>query len=66
MSAFRLGSLIRFLSFSVMCGFTTAAGLYVGLSQLKYILNLHPPQTHYHVSQFAWLGACLPVGRPKR
>lgn len=85
MSVFRLGSLIRFLSFSVMSDFTTyvpmsaetadseparhptpsthiywycsAAGLYVGLSQLKYILNVHPPQTHYHVEMFIWLGA---------
>lgn len=86
MSFFRLASLIHFLSFSVMCGFTTyvltyvrtlidstfqhlsitphpnntkfsAAGLFLGLTQLKFILDLHPPHEHYRVNQLLWLGA---------
>lgn len=55
MSFFRLGGLMNFLSHSVMNGFTSAAGLYIGIAQLKYIFEIHPPQFHYHFQTFWWL-----------
>ena len=38
--ALQLGFLARFLSHSVISGFTTGAALTIGLSQLKYILGI--------------------------
>jgi len=36
---FRLGWLIRFISHSVISGFTTASAIVIGLSQAKYFLG---------------------------
>lgn len=35
----RLGWLIRFISHSVISGFTTASAIVIGLSQVKYFLG---------------------------
>ena len=64
MSLCRLGGLIKFLSFSVMTGFTSACGLYIGLTQMKHILEVHPPLYHYHYQTFAWLIHHLPEANP--
>jgi len=37
--SFRLGWLIRFISHSVISGFTTASAIVIGLSQAKYFLG---------------------------
>jgi hypothetical protein len=36
---YRLGWLIRFISHSVISGFTTASAIVIGLSQIKYFLG---------------------------
>ncbi len=42
----RLGSLVNFLSHSVITGFTSAAALMIAFSQVKYILGLEFPRGH--------------------
>lgn len=37
MSILRLGSVIRFVSHSVMAGFVTATGIFVSINELKYV-----------------------------
>ncbi len=41
----RLGFLVNFLSYPVMCGFTTAAAVITALSQFKHLLGITLPQT---------------------
>lgn len=43
----RLGFLVNFLSHPVLSGFTSAAALIIGLSQLKHLLGLHLPPSRY-------------------
>jgi len=43
----RLGFLVQFLSSPVMLGFTSGAAIIIALSQVKYILGLHYPQSQY-------------------
>ena len=45
--AFRLGFLINFLSHPVVSGFTSAAALIIGLSQLKHLLGVDLPRSHH-------------------
>lgn len=47
LGVFRLGFLVRFLSHPVISGFTSAAALIIGLSQLKHLLGIHIPRSHY-------------------
>jgi SulP family sulfate permease len=47
MGVFRLGFLVRFLSHPVISGFTSAAALIIGLSQLKHLIGVSIPRTHY-------------------
>lgn len=47
MGVFRLGFLVNFLSHPVISGFTSAAALIIGLSQLKHILGVNIPRTHH-------------------
>ncbi|MDH5490811.1 MAG: sulfate permease [Myxococcales bacterium] len=42
----RLGFLVNFLSHPVISGFTSAAALIIGLSQLKHLLGVDIPRTH--------------------
>ena len=44
---FRLGFLVNFLSHPVVSGFTSAAALIIGLSQLKYLLGVDIPRSHH-------------------
>ncbi len=45
MGLVRLGFLVNFLSHAVISGFTSAAALIIGLSQLKHLLGINLPQT---------------------
>lgn len=45
LGVFRLGFLVNFLSYPVMSGFTSAAAIIIGLSQVKYLLGIDLPQT---------------------
>ncbi|MEO1713794.1 MAG: sulfate permease, partial [Bacteroidota bacterium] len=47
---FRMGFLVNFLSFPVISGFTSAAALIIGLSQLKHLLGIPLARTH-HIHQ---------------
>jgi hypothetical protein len=54
----RAGNLIKFLSHSVMTGFTSAAGLYIGISQIKFILGIHlAGEFKYNYMLFNYYGA---------
>lgn len=47
MGALRLGFLVKFLSHPVISGFTSAAALIIGLSQLKHLLGIDIPRSHH-------------------
>lgn len=47
LGASRLGFLVTFLSHPVISGFTSAAALIIGLSQLKHLLGINLPNSHY-------------------
>ncbi len=47
LGAFRLGFLVNFLSHPVISGFTSAAALIIGLSQLKHLLGIDIPRSHH-------------------
>jgi len=44
---FKLGFLVNFLSHPVISGFTSAAALIIGLSQLKHLLGIELDRSHY-------------------
>jgi len=46
MGVFRLGFLVNFLSHPVISGFTSAAALIIGFSQLKHLLGIEIPRTN--------------------
>ncbi len=43
----RLGFLVNFLSHPVLSGFTSAAALIIGLSQLKHLMGIPIPRSHF-------------------
>lgn len=47
MGVFRMGFLVNFLSHPVLSGFTSAAALIIGASQLKNLLGVDLPRTNY-------------------
>ncbi len=47
LGVFRLGFLVNFLSHPVISGFTSAAALIIGLSQLKSLLGIELPRSHH-------------------
>lgn len=47
LGVFRLGFLVNFLSHPVISGFTSAAALIIGLSQLKHLLGVSIPRSHH-------------------
>ncbi len=50
MGVFRLGFLVNFLSHPVISGFTSAAALIIGMSQLKHLLGVNLPRNnHVHI-----------------
>lgn len=48
MGLLRLGFLINFLSHPVISGFTSAAAIIIGFSQLKHLLGIHIPRGKIH------------------
>lgn len=48
MGVFRLGFVVNFLSHPVIAGFTSAAALIIGFSQLKHLLGLDIPRGKVH------------------
>lgn len=53
LGVFRLGVLVNFLSHPVISGFTSAAALIIGLSQLKHLLGVSMARTNY-VHEILW------------
>lgn len=47
MGIFRLGFLVNFLSHPVISGFTSAAAIIIGLSQLKHLLGIRIPNSEH-------------------
>ena len=47
MGVFRLGFLVNFLSHPVISGFTSAAALIIGFSQLKHLFGVSIPSSHH-------------------
>ncbi|MCU0347279.1 MAG: solute carrier family 26 protein [Saprospiraceae bacterium] len=47
MGVFRLGFLVNFLSHPVISGFTSAAAIIIGLSQLKHLLGIKIPNSEH-------------------
>lgn len=47
MGLFKLGFLVNFLSHPVVSGFTSAAALIIGFSQLKHLLGINIPRSNY-------------------
>lgn len=47
MGLFRIGFLVNFLSHPVLAGFTSAAALVIGFSQLKHLLGLSMPNLEF-------------------
>lgn len=48
MGIFRLGFMVNFLSHPVIAGFTSAAALIIGFSQLKHLLGINIPRGKVH------------------
>ncbi|MCG6871519.1 MAG: sulfate permease [Gammaproteobacteria bacterium] len=61
----RLGFIVNFMSHPVISGFTSAAALVIGFSQLKHLLGISLPQTHQFldviVAVFGQLASINPV-----
>ena len=53
MGVFRLGFLTNFLSHPVISGFTSAAALIIGFSQLQHLIGLSLPRTE-NIALLAW------------
>lgn len=47
MGLFRLGFLVNFLSHPVISGFTSAAAIIIGLSQIKHLLGVNMPRSSF-------------------
>ena len=57
MGLLRLGFLVNFLSHPVISGFTSAAALIIGFSQLKHLLGIPLPRSHFvhEILESAWV-----------
>ena len=64
MFVLRLGSLVNFLSHSVITGFTSAAALMIAFSQLKYVFGLEFPRGHHFYETLNNLSINLPSFNP--
>jgi SulP family sulfate permease len=53
LGVFRLGFLVNFLSHPVVSGFTSAAAIIIGMSQLKHLMGVEIPRSHY-VHEIVW------------
>lgn len=71
LGVFRLGFLVNFLSHPVVSGFTSAAALIIGLSQLKHLLGFDIPRSHHvheiilnainGISQINWIAFLIGI-----
>jgi len=52
----RMGIIVRFLSYSVMTGFTSAAALVIGLSQFKFMFGIKVPRFEAPFSNIKVIG----------
>ncbi|MCS4121913.1 MFS superfamily sulfate permease-like transporter [Salinibacter ruber] len=52
----RFGFLVNFLSHPVLSGFTSAAALIIGFSQLKHLLGIDLPRSNY-IHEILWAAA---------
>jgi SulP family sulfate permease len=59
MGLIRLGFLVNFLSHPVISGFTSAAALVIGFSQLKHLLGLSIPRTEHFYQLLLYAGQHL-------
>ena len=57
----RSGVLVNFLSFSVLSGFTSAAAIIIGLSQLKYIFGIEAVSADQNYHRRRGFSSCLYV-----
>ncbi len=72
LGVFRLGFLVNFLSHPVISGFTSAAALIIGLSQLKHLLGVDIERSHHiheillgAIQEFAainWMTLAIGIG----
>ncbi len=60
MGLLRLGFIINFLSHAVIVGFTNAAALIIGMSQLKHLLGVELPKTHSFLELVGAIAHSLP------
>jgi SulP family sulfate permease len=60
MGAARLGVLTNFLSHPVLSGFSSAAAILIGLSQVKHLLGVKLPQTEHFHTLLAQLAGAVP------
>lgn len=60
MGLFRMGFLVNFLSHPVLSGFTSAAAIIIGASQIKNLLGVDLPRTNYVHEILAGLAQKLP------
>ena len=64
MGLVRLGFLVNFLSHPVLAGFTSAAAIIIGFSQLKHLLGIPIPRTEHFYEQVLFAAAHLPDSNP--
>lgn len=72
LGVFRLGFLVDFLSHPVISGFTSAAALIIGLSQLKHLLGIELTRSHHvheillqafeRVGEINWITFAIGIG----
>ncbi len=60
LALFRLGFVVNFLSHGVLVGFTAAAALIIGLSQLKHVLGVSIPRTEQFLDTGIEVAKVLP------
>lgn len=57
MGLLRIGFLVNFLSHPVLAGFTSAAAIVIGFSQLKHLLGISIPRFEHFYEQVLYAGA---------
>ncbi|HRV90742.1 MAG TPA: solute carrier family 26 protein [Anaerolineae bacterium] len=64
MGLVRLGFLVNFLSHPVLAGFTSAAAIVIGFSQVKHLLGLSMPSTEHFYEQVFYAAANFTASNP--
>jgi SulP family sulfate permease len=59
MGVVKLGFLVNFLSHPVLAGFTSAAAIVIGFSQMKHLLGVNVPRTEHFYEQVLLVGESL-------